>query len=340
MKNLKYYLFFVLVFCLSLHSKAQHSGNINKFEILPEYLVNGKIKISDGPETIIKYKVTFAREMATTVPKITWKPFNMKIRLSAGDKNNNIVLFDSPYTITSADFGENDAFIKDKVFSGTIINSKLYQGNPIILAFTTDGKDFPIGAFEGKMYNFDLPTVVNPPVVTPPIKADSIPIWAKLRTYDGGNLLSSDPNEAVPYDGIQTRDKVFYAYNKQVSGTVAYYEHYFDYKEGYPRYDYIYKENTSWGHWTGPTKNIFYAFPKQAPGTVPVYVYTNQMDKGYFYSTVDYGNSRYKSLGIAFYAYPVPEETGPTRPGRPAGGGSDTSPSEPTGPGRPTRGGR
>ena len=126
MKCIKY--LFILIMLGSFASKAQHVGKIDKFEVLPEYLENEKIKLSTGATTTIKYKVTFARENATTTPTVTWKPFNMTIRLSTPSQNGNIILLGPSHNIKSEDFPSGVAFLKDKIFTAILIQKLLTTG--------------------------------------------------------------------------------------------------------------------------------------------------------------------------------------------------------------------
>jgi hypothetical protein len=298
----------------SLGAKAQHAGKIDKFEISPEYLEGGKIKVSSGTTTTIKYKVTFVRESSETYPKFVWKPFNMTIRLSTPNADGQIVLFETAVNITNADFPTDKYFLTDKEFSATLENYKLNPNRPIILSYTLNGAANPVYSYDGKVY---YPKITG--TTEPSVDPELTPIYL-LSWYDGGNMyrIAPDVEPNQRFGGV--------AFYVKPSAGYYYSEYRRDNVSGYPRYDYSYNENGgAGGPWVRNPADIgFRAFAAKQFGTVPVYKYANEKGKNIFYSTDQFisEGGRFKSLGIAFYAYPGPIRPTPTGqrpqvPGRP-----------------------
>lgn len=299
MRYLKYYTIIICFLLNYTQSNAQTTfyGKIDKFEILPEYLVDGKIKINNEAYTEIKYKVGFVREFRTITPP-TWMPFNVTVRLSTATDKGDIILFDSPHNITIANFKKNNVFL-DTVLTGRIDNSKVNKSRSIILSYIRDNQSFPNMGFEGKSYFVEKDESPITPEPDPIFDVDSVPIYT-MRYKTGTYLLSPNPNHP---NGITNRGINFYAFQKRVKGSRLIY----GYKETYVNgtgYSYSYvpeKSYTSDGRY-----DAFYAFDHQVKGTVPVYAYRTLSRKIHYYGTIKENGGGQEYLGIAFYAYPDP----------------------------------
>nr|WP_068890366.1 hypothetical protein [Pedobacter panaciterrae] len=192
MKKLKIYILFI-VFVLSVKNSFAQTGygTINKFEILPEYLVNGKVKLSTGNTTTIKFNVTIARTNLTTYPTVTWKPVQMIINLSSFDNSGTPFLFAGTHNITSADFTDPNSAFVDLTLTTVIDNSKLITGGKILLAFKSP--DIPnnnLAAYP-KEYGYDK----NVTVPQDPTEIRVNPFWetwvvnSPFTTYPGNTPI-------------------------------------------------------------------------------------------------------------------------------------------------------
>lgn len=297
-KYIKSIILLTTILC-SFGIQAQHVGRIDKFEISPAYLEDGRIKISEGATTTVKYKVTFVRELDSATHPLKWKPFNIKVRLGTGNSNGNIILFETPVKVTGAQFASDQAFLRDQEYTATIDNSKLSTGNPIILSYTINDTDQPIYSYNNKVY---YAIGSNQP---PGIDSDLYPVYIIRSSYYGGTRYSASP-DVQPGSGEKNRGIAFYLKSGVTSTHLFYRQLKINYGSGFPHHDYKYEgsqgsgwEYTGLGLWVKNTPST---------GTVPVYKYSNSEGKNIFYSTFDYSSSSSSDIsqGISFYAYPVP----------------------------------
>jgi len=133
MNNLKF--LFVALFVVSgLRSNGQQTyGSIADFQVLPQHLINGKIRI-DGNKTstLVKYKATFYRVRETN--SSSWKPFGMTITLGMRDASGNLVSFGSGYYVDYNPATPSGVF--EREYSVYISNSKLINGQQIGVIYT------------------------------------------------------------------------------------------------------------------------------------------------------------------------------------------------------------
>jgi len=161
MRFLKYTLTLALLFFVVGKSMAQptYYGSISLFEVLPSYLQNGKIAISTGSTTIVKYKIKFNRVVQDTYPGLTFKPFNMTIRLTT-TSGTNIINIGESFNFTSSIFSGNELFTEIEI-TDEITNSQLVTGSNIILAYKSPDMQ-AFAAYSGKEYGY----TTGPPPVT------------------------------------------------------------------------------------------------------------------------------------------------------------------------------
>ncbi len=347
--------FFSILFFFQKNVNAQHVGSITKFEILPAYLTSdGKVKISNGSKTEVKYKVSFSRELSNTGAVGSYKPFNLTVMLSTPGSSNEIISFFPANKITSTNFKPNSSFLLDKEFLASIDNTKLVNGKPIILAYTVNDASFPIMSYDGKSYLVELPKNPSGPEITVNPALDKLVIINRGEWNTGSHVLRTDTqlsNEEEFYN-LRMRGSAFYAYPKS---------------EGYlPGVNLIYEcvritedptkatmyttwipNDPIWNVWKS-SGNAFWAYDKQVAGTVPIYEYVIQANGHFYYSdqSLENNDGIYKLRRIAFYAFPMsitrpgPGGNDGDRPGRdtapPRDGGAGDRP--PAGGGRPTRG--
>lgn len=158
MKNLKLLsIIFFLVIGATKVNAQQHFGNITNFEILPAYLSNGKVLLSNTSNTTpVQFKVWFNR-ISSTYPN--WKPFKMSVVLGSYKIDDygsitGVDYFSTPVEVKSSDFPTNPnvAFL-DKTFSATIDKTVLTNPNRKIILFykTADMTGY---SYFNVMYNF------------------------------------------------------------------------------------------------------------------------------------------------------------------------------------------
>lgn len=322
MRHLKYHTLIVFLLLAWTQSKAQTTfyGKIDKFEVLPEYLVDGKIKINNEAYTEIKYKVGFVREFKTITPP-TWMPFDVTVRLSTASDKGDIILFESPHNITIANFNKNNVFL-DTVLTGRIDNSKVSKSRSIILSYIRNKQSFPNMSFDEKSYLIDQNSSPDPgpgPDLEPIVEADSVLFYS---SKDNGGAYFISPTLSDTY----RQSPLFYAYTKRVKGSKRVYGYKpeidregksSDYEKGKRDY-YSLVDDTRF--FPDRTYKAFYAFEHQVKGTIPIYVYGSVLGKDSFYSKKIDEGSTLPSYKIAFYAFPYSRstviETPPTRPPR------------------------
>jgi hypothetical protein len=158
---------------------SSFGGGISTWEILPQYLVNGKLFVDPNSSSVtFQYKVIFYRTLNTGSGVNKWKLTDVLVAISMPNANNVPVYFTPSQHIYNSDFAnDNDAFLT-KIYSITISKSSFILGNPIILAYQLPGYSSP--AAYSKVYQWQT-TSSNPP----PPSTTSISNGVLFRTQDG-----------------------------------------------------------------------------------------------------------------------------------------------------------
>lgn len=341
MRQFKYILLWIFFLFIGINADAQHVGTIENFEVLPQYLTHdGKIKISNTSETIIKYKVSFARVIANSGVVGSFRSFNMSVQL-ATNKGIEIVLLGAANKVTSANFGATSGTLAGKEFTATIDNSKLSRGGRINLSYTINDNAFPINTYNYKEYLFELPEAIIeiPPIITPvkPSSTELLPVYRK-KAKNGGHYLTLEPTQPVRLRGDEI---AFYVKPNGGSGVNWYHQliHWND--DGSPE-EFIYRAGSYNSNETPYWQFMGLGFPASTfpdnsdSNLVPIHEFKNKYDNNRYYTT-DIQGTPHPDYELQksgeFYVYPVPN---PVRPGR----AEDPVPRPPRegGPERPNRG--
>ncbi len=147
-------------------SVAQNFGGIANFEIYPQYLINGKLKIeTNTTTTTFTYRVQFHKVLnsswsdGSSLPKWLFTTINVKI--SSPNSSNVPVFYGNDNFITLADFPSEESAFVWKDFTVTINNSSLVTGKPILLAYISSSMSS--AAAYRKSYEFQVGGSVTPP---------------------------------------------------------------------------------------------------------------------------------------------------------------------------------
>lgn len=308
--NYRSTLVLIILILSSFFSKAQNTGSIQDFTILPKYLNSlGKVLINrNAATTKIEYTLNFARRSITTTPKYTWEPVNIAVALSTGSANGSqLFLFNQPTKFTNNDFKGNDVFLKDVKFTAIIDNSKLSIGNPLIIAYTVNDTSFPILGYGGKSYSIEfISTPVDPPVIDPngPYQGSVIVNnWILNNKLEHKLALEGGVGYTPGYGYIESQAFRAFAENWRPAESVPVYAFSGSYGKG------IFSNLYGTGRDVDPfwvyNGIAFYAFNYQYPGTVPVYCYTAPDGRNHYFSINNETDPYWRNKYLAFYAFPL-----------------------------------
>ena len=195
MKTFKAALLTIILSVNLMNSNAQNSvyrGGISNFEILPQYLINGKLKVDANLSTItFEYKVQFYRSLSSFGAN-KWAPIDIAVRISIPDINNTPLYFAPYQNVTSADFASNDEAFLTKTYSVTINKSRFLIGVPIILAYKTPPDPFYFAY--NKMIQWQA---VN---TQPPLNYGNMPQSLRQYARENGPLSSIPMTLIYPND--------------------------------------------------------------------------------------------------------------------------------------------
>jgi len=203
MKALKIFLFLIFI---GIAANAQlNYASIIDFNILPEYLVNGKIRIDPTKiETTIKYRVKFSRMYAdnnTSYTNPSWKTINMSYALGAKDSNGALNNISSIKELSHASFSGNSTVVEIE-FTDAIRKNDLVLGQKIGIIYTEPMSVSGVkstGFWSYVAYDFQIGDgSVSPPSV------------ALLTPVEGNHYAITDGRIFVAMDGtlrhVQTMD--------------------------------------------------------------------------------------------------------------------------------------
>jgi len=249
-------LFMMLIFSVYF-TKAQ--GNISGFEILSEYLLDGKVLINPNSTTTeVKYQITYSRPANGASVN-----FYYALGTTSGS-NGSPVFLENSHNVTNSTFGTN-IFLKSETITVSIEKSKLIPGNKIFLFYQFDYQE-SVNAFNFKNYNFVTPiapttptTPTTPPSYTPPV-AGAVPFYEYYSASTGTHFYSTNW-VAENYSSI-----LGYVFKTQEAGTSPLYVYYSSTNNKY-QYSLVLSRNLD-----GELENFVYR-------GVACYVYTNPVTK-------------------------------------------------------------
>lgn len=296
-------LFMVLIFSVYF-TKAQ--GNISGFEILSEYLLDGKVLINPNSATTeVKYQITYSRPA-------NGASVNFYYSLgTTGGSNGLPVFFENSHNVTNSTFGTN-IFLKSETITVSIEKSKLIPGNKIFLFYQVDYQE-SVNAFNFKNYDFvttlapTTPTTpTTPPSYTPPV-AGAVPFYEYYRASNGTHFYSTNW-VAENYSSI-----LGYVFKTLEAGTSPLYVYH---SSTYNKYQYSFQLSNNLDGDYVYRGVACYVYTNPVTKSRPIVKHYTSTSKDYYFFDGPGTFTGYSLQGSEFYilqnqqvtTYPLPEE--------------------------------